>query len=287
MLDQNATRLDGQVALVTGSGSGIGRGIIETLAAHGAKAVVVDKREELAQEVAQAIVARGGEALACVADVTRAEDVARLESESSARFGPVDILVNNVGHFMPGAGPFLRTKESDWEGLYEVNFKHVLRCTHTFAPAMVERGSGSIISVSTIETFRGIPDNAVYSAFKTAITAFTRSFALEVAPRGVRVNGIAPETTETGQVPVGRWIPEQYRDRVEYMIPLGRFGRPDDHAGAALFLASSLSSWMTGVTLPVDGGAIAASGFYRLPKGGWTNAPVVEAPGIQPGSDRR
>ena len=139
-----------------------------------------------------------------------------------------------------------------------------------------------VISVSTIETLRGIPGNAVYSAFKTAITAFTRSFALEVAPRGVRVNAIAPETTDTSQVPVQDWISESQRDKIEYMIPLGRFGRPDDHAGAVLFLASELSSWVTGITLPVDGGAIAASGCYRLPSGGWTNAPVIESAGIQP-----
>ncbi|MEE8165681.1 MAG: SDR family oxidoreductase, partial [Myxococcota bacterium] len=113
------------------------------------------------------------------------------------------------------------------------------------------------------------------------ITAFTRIFALEVAPAGVRVNAIAPETTETGQVPVSRWIPEKYRDRIPNMIPLGRFGRPDDHAGVALFLASELSSWITGVTIPVDGGAIAASGFYRTASGEWTNAPIVEAAGIQ------
>ena len=283
MLDRDATSLDGRVALVTGSGSGIGRSIVETLAAHGACAIVVDKQAGLAAEVAAAIEERGGEALACTADVTTPDGVEALTAAALGRFGRVDVLVNNVGHFLPGAGPFLRTSEEDWEGLYDVNLRHVFRCTRAFGPGMVERGWGRIISVSTIETLRGIPGNAVYSAFKTAITAFTRSFALEVAPHGVRVNAIAPETTDTAQVPVGDWVPERYRDRVEYMIPLGRFGRPDDHAGAVLFLASELSSWITGVTLPVDGGAIAASGFYRLPSGAWTNAPVIEAPGIQPG----
>lgn len=283
MLDRDATSLDGKIALVTGSGSGIGQSIVETLAAHGASAVVVDKDEKLAAEVAAGIVGRGGEALACTADVTTAEGVETLTASALERFGRVDVLVNNVGHFMPGAGFFLNTTEADWEGLYDVNLRHIFRCTKAFAPGMVERGSGNIISISTIETLRGIPGNAIYSAFKTAITAFTRSFALEVAPHGVRVNAIAPETTETSQVPVSEWVPEQYRDRTEYMIPLGRFGRPDDHAGVALFLASELSSWVTGVTVPVDGGAIAASGFYRLPSGGWTNAPVIEAAGIAPG----
>jgi NAD(P)-dependent dehydrogenase (short-subunit alcohol dehydrogenase family) len=281
MLDRSVTSLDGKVALVTGSGSGIGQSIVETLSAHGAQVVVVDKDEKLASQVVEGIEKQGGEALSCCADVTTLEGVEKLTSEAKDRFGEVDILVNNVGNFMPGAGPFLNSSEEDWEGLYNINFKHILRCTKALAPSMVERGSGSIISVSTIETLRGIPGNVVYSAFKTAITAFTRSFALEVAPAGVRVNAIAPETTETSQVPVSRWIPEKYRDRIPNMIPLGRFGRPDDHAGVALFLASELSSWITGVTIPVDGGAIAASGFYRTVSGEWTNAPIVEAAGVQ------
>jgi 3-oxoacyl-[acyl-carrier protein] reductase len=282
MLEPNVTNLHGKVALVTGAGSGIGRSIVETLASHGARAVVVDRDAETARAVASGIEARGGEALACVVDVTTIEGVETLSAETEQRFGGVDVLVNNVGNFMPGAGPFLKSSEADWEALYDINFKHILRCTRAFAPSMVERGAGSIISVSTVETLRGIPGSAVYSAFKTAITAFTRSFALEVAPSGVRVNAIAPETTETAQVPVSRWIPEKYRDRIEYMIPLGRFGRPDDHAGAVLFLASELSAWVTGVTIPVDGGAIAAGGFYRLASGRWTNTPIVSDAGIQP-----
>jgi NAD(P)-dependent dehydrogenase (short-subunit alcohol dehydrogenase family) len=283
MLDRQATSLDSKVALVTGSGSGIGRSIVETFAAHGARVVVVDRDEKLATEVARAVERRGGEALACTADVCTREGVEALTGAALDRFGRVDVLVNNVGNFMPGAGPFLRSSEEDWEGLYEVNLKHIFRCTRALAPQMVERGSGSIINVSTVETLRGIPFNSIYSAFKTAITGFTRSFALEVAPSGVRVNAIAPETTDTGQVPVHRWIPERYAEKIPLMIPLGRFGTPDDHAGAALFLASDLASWVTGVTIPVDGGAIAASGFYRLESGAWTNAPIVTDAGIQPG----
>ncbi|MHA7835850.1 MAG: SDR family NAD(P)-dependent oxidoreductase [bacterium] len=283
MLEPQSTSLDSKVALVTGSGSGIGRSIVETFAAHGAQVVVVDREPDLAREVVSAIETRGGEALGCVVDVQSREGVEALATDALDRFGRVDILVNNVGNFMPGAGPFLRTTEEDWESLYEVNLKHVFRCTRALAPGMVERGSGSIINVSTIETFRGIPFNSIYAAFKTAITGFTRSFALEVAPRGVRVNAIAPETTETEQVPLQRWIPERHAEHVSRMTPLGRFGRPDDHAGAALFLASELSSWMTGVTLPVDGGAMAAAGFYRLANGNWTNAPIVSEAAIQPG----
>lgn len=282
MLDRTATSLDSKITLVTGAGGGIGRAIAETFGAHGAAVVVVDKREASAKEVAAAIEQRGGKALAVAVDVTQAAGIQQMKQAAESRFGRVDVLVNNVGNFMPGAGPFLQTTEADWEGLYEINLKHILRATHAFAPGMVERRSGCIISVSTIETMRGIPGNAVYSTFKTGITAFTRSFALEVAPYGVRVNAIAPETTDTDQVPVHRWIPEKYASKIPLMIPLGRFGRPDDHAGVALFLASDLSAWVTGVTVPVDGGAIAAAGFYRSADGAWTNAPIVADAGIQP-----
>ncbi len=282
MLDRKASSLDSKIALVTGSGGGIGRSIAETFAAHGASVVVVDKREAAAREVAEAIGKRGGQAIAVAVDVTQAAGIEQMKKAALERFGRVDVLVNNVGNFMPGAGPFLRTKEADWEGLYEINLKHILRATHALAPAMVERRSGCIINVSTIETLRGIPGNTIYSTFKTGITAFTRSFALEVAPYGVRVNAIAPETTDTDQVPVHRWIPSEYASKIPLMIPLGRFGTPDDHAGVALFLASDLSAWVTGVTVPVDGGAIAASGFYRLGDGSWTNAPIVADAGIKP-----
>ncbi len=283
MLERNATSLDGKVAVVTGSGSGIGQSIAETFAAHGAKVLVVDKQEDLARSVVAGIEKRGGVALACPVDVTRPESVSALSSAALDGYGQVDILVNNVGHFMPGAGPFLKTTEDDWEALYDINLKHIFRCTKALAPQMVERGSGSIINISTVETLRGIPGNSIYAAFKTGITAFTRCFALEVAPHGVRVNAIAPETTDTGQIPLSEWIPERYRDKIPLMIPMGRFGRPDDHAGAALFLASELSSWVTGITLPVDGGAITAGGFYRLEGDRWTNAPILADAGIHPG----
>jgi NAD(P)-dependent dehydrogenase (short-subunit alcohol dehydrogenase family) len=157
MLDRQASSLDSKIALVTGSGGGIGRSIAETFAAHGASVVVVDKREAAAREVAEAIGKRGGQAIAVPVDVTQAAGIEQMKKAALERFGRVDVLVNNVGNFMPGAGPFLRTKESDWEGLYEINLKHILRATHALAPAMVERRSGCIINVSTIETLRGIP----------------------------------------------------------------------------------------------------------------------------------
>jgi NAD(P)-dependent dehydrogenase (short-subunit alcohol dehydrogenase family) len=280
MLDRSASGLDGKVAVVTGGGGGIGRAISETFAAHGASVVLAENVPERAQETADAIRKRGHEVHACVVDVREPDGVARLREETLERFGRIDVLVNNVGDFLASA-KFLNTGPEQWNELYRINLDHVFHCTHAFAPRMIEQGDGgSIINVSTIEAFRGIPGAAVYSAFNCGVTGFTRSLALELGPERIRVNAIAPETTETLQVPVSKWMPEQNRDRIPYWIPLGRFGTPDDMAGCAVFLASDLSAWVTGTTIHCDGGALAAGGFYRVPDNGWTNTPIVTGSGI-------
>jgi NAD(P)-dependent dehydrogenase (short-subunit alcohol dehydrogenase family) len=276
-----AVSLEGKVAVVTGGGGGIGRGIAECFAAFGARVVVAERDPGRAEETARAIAARGGRALACVVDVQEAADVARLAEATFAAFGRIDVLVNNVGDFLGISKPFAETTEEEWEALYRINLLHVFRCTKAFVPRLVEQGSGgSIVNVSTIEAFRGIPGCAVYSAVNAAITGFTRSLAVELGPHRIRVNAIAPETTETLQVRPSRWIPPEKQHLVPYLTPLGRFGTPDDAAGCALFLASDLSAWVTGTTVHVDGGALAAGGFYRVPGGGWTNTPVVTGSAI-------
>jgi NAD(P)-dependent dehydrogenase (short-subunit alcohol dehydrogenase family) len=280
MLARSASSLEGKVSVVTGGGGGIGRGISETFAAHGARVVVAERDATRARETAESIRKAGGQALECVVDVQERAQVARLLQAALEAFGQVDVLVNNVGDFLASKA-FASSSEEDWEALYRINLKHVFYCCHAFVPRMIEQGrGGSIINVSTIEAFRGIPNCAVYSAFNCGVTGFTKSLALELGPARIRVNAIAPETTETLQVPVSRWIRPEHRERVPYWIPLGRFGTPDDMAGAAVFLASDLSAWVTGTTIHVDGGALAAGGFYRTPGGEWTNLPVVTGGGI-------
>jgi NAD(P)-dependent dehydrogenase (short-subunit alcohol dehydrogenase family) len=280
MLDRSASSLEGKVCVVTGGGGGIGRGISETFAAHGARVVVAERDPKRARETAESIRKAGGQGLECAVDVQERAQVAQLLQATLEAFGQIDVLVNNVGDFLASKS-FASSTEEDWEALYRINLKHVFYCCHAFVPRLIEQGrGGSIINVSTIEAFRGIPNCAVYSAFNCGVTGFTRSLALELGPARIRVNAIAPETTETLQVPVSRWIRPEHRDRVPYWIPLGRFGRPDDMAGAAVFLASDLSAWVTGTTLHVDGGALAAGGFYRTPGGEWTNLPVVTGGGI-------
>ncbi len=284
MLDRSAAALDGKVAIVTGGGGGIGRAISETFAAFGARVVIAEIDEGRAKETEAAIRERGHEGRACVVDVREPDDVSRLRDATLEAHGRVDVLVNNVGDFLHSA-KFLRSGPADWDALHRILFTHVMHCTHALAPQMVEQGDGgSIINVSTIEAFRGIPGAAVYSAYNCAITGFTRSLALELGPERIRVNAIAPETTDTLQVPVGKWLPEEHRDRIPYWIPIGRFGKPDDMAGCAVFLASDLSAWVTGTTLHCDGGALAAGGFYRIPSGGWTNTPIVTGSGMGVGS---
>ena len=281
MLDRTASLLEDKVAIVTGGGGGIGRGISEAFAAHGAQVVVAERDEGRARETVLAIEKSGGCAHACIVDVCDVEQVEELKETVLREFGRVDTLVNNVGDFLGLVKPFVQSAEEEWEALYSINFKHMLYCTHAIVPHMLERGGGGcIVNISTIEAFRGIPNCAVYSAFNSAITGFTKSLALELGPEKIRVNAIAPETTETLQVRPSRWIREENQHRVPYWIPLGRFGSPDDAAGCAVFLASELSSWVTGTTIHLDGGALAAGGFYRVPGGAWTNLPIVTGAGI-------
>jgi NAD(P)-dependent dehydrogenase (short-subunit alcohol dehydrogenase family) len=266
-----------KVAVVPGGGGGIGKAISLNFAKNGAKVVVAEIEDEQAEKTVVEIRNSGGEAIASVVDVQESEQVSEMVKTAFGEYGQVDILVNNVGDFlMERIKPFLLSTEEDWEAYYRINLKHVFLCTKAIVPRMIERGAGgSVVNVSTIEAFRGIPNLAIYSAFKAGITAFTKSVALEMAEHGIRVNAIAPDNTETRQVPLrGVIVPPEYEDRSPCMMPLGRFGEPDDIAGVALFLASDLSRFVTGTTVHADGGTLAASGWYRtLDERGWTNLP--------------
>jgi NAD(P)-dependent dehydrogenase (short-subunit alcohol dehydrogenase family) len=271
----DAVHLTGKVAVVTGGGGGIGRAVSETFAAHGAKVVVAEIDAGRAAETVDVIRAAGGDALPHPVDVRQRDEVTALADATLAEYGRVDVLVNNVGHYLFRATPFLETDEEHWDSLYAVNLRHMFLCTRAFAPRMVEQGDGgSIVNVSTVEAFRGIPLMAAYSAFKAGVTQFTKSLAVELGNDSVRVNAIAPDLTETIQVPYERWVPEEQRHLIPRWVPVGRFGTPDDIAGVALFLASDLSAFVTGTTVHADGGSLAAGGWYRTESGRWTNRPL-------------
>ncbi len=273
--------MSGRTALVTGGGAGIGRGIAEAFGRLGARVIVAEIDPVRAENVRGALAALGVDAYVSVTDVRDGVQVDTLMGEVARRYGALDVLINNVGDFLYIVKPFEQTTEADWSALYDINLRHIFLVTRAAIPLLRKASSGaSIVNISTIEAFRGIPNAALYSAFKAAITGFTKSLALELGPAGIRVNAIAPETTATEQVKPGVYIRPQYRDNTPRWIPLGRFGEPSDAAGCAVFLATELSAWVTGTTIHLDGGALAAGGWYRTPTGEWTNTPVVTDSGF-------
>lgn len=193
------------------------------------------------------------------------------------RYGRADVLVNNVGHWLRHPGNFVDTDPRLWDELYHINLHHVFLLTQAFLPAMVDRHAGAIVNVSSIEGLRGYPEDPVYAAFKAAVIAFTRSLAVQVGNQGVRVNAIAPDVTESLQVPYLQWLSPEEQTRWPQWVPVGRMGLPEDQAGVILFLASDLSSFVTGHTIPTDGSTGAAGGWFRSarrPGREWTNRPV-------------
>jgi NAD(P)-dependent dehydrogenase (short-subunit alcohol dehydrogenase family) len=268
----------GKAVLVTGGGVGIGRATAEAFAAAGAHVSIIEVDPARA---AQAQAALGDDALVITGDVTDGAVVLSAAQAIQERFGGLDVLVNNVGDFLQLAKPLDQLTEIDIARLYATNLGQVFNVTRAMIPLLRNKAPGSsIVSVSSIEGFRGIPNCAVYAACKAGITGFTQSLALELGPVGIRVNLIAPETTDTPQVPVSLMIPEENRKHVPNWIPLGRFGTPTDMADGILFLASPMAAWITGTALHIDGGALAAAGWYRDERGVWTNMPIVSGNGL-------
>lgn len=261
--------LTGQVAVVTGGGGGIGAATACALAAAGAHVVVAEIDEQLGKDTVERIRAAGHSGEAVIVDVTRHGDVERLASTVEA----ADVLVNNVGHHL-GAQPFLETDASHWDALHAVNLFHVFACCRCFLPHMIERGTGSIVNVTSVEGLRGYPADPVYGAYKAAVAHFTRCLALDVAAHGVRVNAIAPDVTQSLQVDYDTMVPDDLRDRWPVWVPVGRRGEPADSADVVVFLASPLSRFVTGHVIPTDGGTLAAGGWFRtVGRGRWTNRP--------------
>ena len=267
-----------RVAVVTGGGGGIGGATARLFAQHGARVVIADIDSERARQTADEITAAGGSALAFVTDVRDADQVAALARGALERYGRVDALVNNVGHWLRHPGNFVDTDAQFWDELYRINLHHVFLVTHTFLPAMIDQHAGAIVNVSSVEGLRGYPEDPVYAAFKAAVIHFTRSLAVQVGVDGVRVNAIGPDVTESLQVPYSQWLSAEEQLQWPRWVPVGRMGLPEDQARVILFLASELSAFVTGHTIPTDGGTGAAGGWFRSsrrPDREWTNRPVA------------
>jgi meso-butanediol dehydrogenase/(S,S)-butanediol dehydrogenase/diacetyl reductase len=252
-------RLPDTVALVTGGGSGIGRAIGLRFAQEGARVILADRYGDRAEVVAEEITAAGGEAIGLEADVADEVAVNAMAEQAIAAFGRVDVLVNNAG--LSKGDDILEMDGETWDLNLDVVLKGVFLCSKAILPGMRERGRGVILNIGSVNGLTGIGEMA-YSAAKAGMVNLTQNLAVRHGPAGVRVNCIAPGTIRT---PI--WasrVAEDPRvfDRLTPWYPLRRVGEPDDIANAALFLASDEASWITGVTLCVDGGLLAGSGNF-------------------------
>lgn len=260
----------GKVAVVTGGGSGIGLGIADGFATHGVAVMIADVDGARGQAAADQLVAAGGRAASVTTDVRDTDQVRAAVDATVERFGTLDILVNNAGGVR--GQPFVEQSERSWRRHIDLNLVSVLAGVSAAAPVMAGGGrGGAILNVVSIEAARAAPRYAVYAACKAAVVSFTRTMALELAADGIRVNAIAPDVVATPGIGMGTDQPPlspEAEAGFRAYVPLGRVGDPSDTAGAALFLCSDLGRYVTGVTLPVDGGTWASSGWTRTPDDG-------------------
>jgi NAD(P)-dependent dehydrogenase (short-subunit alcohol dehydrogenase family) len=273
------SRLDGQAAFVTGGGGGIGRAIAIRLAEAGADVAVFDVIAERAEEAAARVRECGRQALALAGDAMDRTALRAAIARTAQQFGRLDILVNNAGGTAPRA--FLDQSERSWLRHIDLNLTSMLAATHAAAPIMIGGGrGGAILNVASIEASRAAPHFAVYAACKAGMVSFTRSMAVELGEHQIRVNCIAPDHTispgtmgnRAGAVDPATWRERSDAevDAMNRLIPLGREGVDLECGDAAVFLCSRASSYVTGVTLPIDGGTWAAGGWVRGRDGGWT-----------------
>jgi NAD(P)-dependent dehydrogenase (short-subunit alcohol dehydrogenase family) len=252
--------------VVSGGAQSIGKAIALGFAAYGADVAIVDRDGAGAEQAAAEVRALGRRALALHGDCRERATWRELAARTLAELGPAQILVNNVGGNV-GRVDFLDSTEDQWHAALQQNLFPALYGIQTFVPEMISRGlAGSVINVSTIEAFRAAPGYSIYAAAKAGVANLTKTLALELGARGIRVNGIAPDITPTPRLRLGS--PEQI-ERMGRSFPLARFGKPEDYVGTALYLASDLSAWITGETLQVGGGTLAAAGWLRDASGNW------------------
>jgi 3-oxoacyl-[acyl-carrier protein] reductase len=245
-IDPSKILLTGRVAVVTGGGEGIGRGIAEGLAAFGATVAIWERNPDTCASTAESLGVLG-----LVTDVRDSEQVDAALDRTVGELGTVSILVNNAGGVF--ASPLLETSENGWDALYRSNLRQVLLCTQRVCQRLVEAGlPGSVINVTSIEGVRAAPGYAAYAAAKAGVINYTKTAALELATRGIRVNALAPDLTVTEGLL--RVSPEGLPDGARHMIPMARPGRVDEMASAAVFLASDMSSYVTGCIIMADGG---------------------------------
>jgi len=247
-------RLKNKVAIVTGSGAGIGRAIATTFAREGACVVVADMDEEAGRGTVATIQASGGTALFVRTDVSQVEETQRLVEAALSAYGRLNALVNNAGVYT--RGDVVSTSVEAWNRLLSINLTGVFLCCKAAIPALREAGGGAIVNISSSVGWQyAAPGIAAYAASKFGVTGLTKAMACDHLPENIRVNCICPGPTDTPLIRASR-SPEDLQAFKEAQ-PIGRLGSPDEIAAAALFLASDEASFVTGVAFPVDGGQAA------------------------------
>ena len=245
-------KLQDKVAIVTGAASGFGRGIAELFALEGARVIAADINGEGARQLAAAL---GNNVVAVSCDVSKKVDVDAMVLAATEAFGGLDIVVNNAG-ITHRNQPLLDVGEAEFDRIYAVNVKSIYLSTLAAVPEMEQRGGGTIINIASTAGIRPRPGLTWYNGSKGAVITLTKSMAVELAPKNIRVNAINPVMGETGMLQQFMGLPDTPENRAKFTagIPLGRLSQPYDIANAALFLAEPASSFITGVALEVDGG---------------------------------
>lgn len=268
-MDPSSILLTDRVAIVTGGGQGIGAGIARVFARFGAHVVIADKNAEAGERVAADVRELGREGIAITTDVRDFDQVNELVAQTVSQLGGLDILVNNAGGTRYAS--FTELGQRGWQRHMQLNFDGLFGPTDAAVRAMQAGGrQGSIINIASIEALRAAPMFSVYAACKAGMVNFTRSLALELADQGIRVNAIAPDVINSPHLDdyegsaTGGTAAARQRG-----IPLGRAGEPEDVAGACVYLASEMAAYVTGITLSVDGGTYASSGWTRNEDGSW------------------
>ncbi len=251
--------LSGRVAIVTGASRGIGREIALAYAQAGARVVLASRRQEGLEAVAAEIRERGGEALPVAAHVGEVQAVEALVARAVEAFGGVDILVNNAAT-NPHFGPMMDATVAQWDKIMEVNLRSAFLLIQQVVPHMRRRGRGKIINMASIAGLRPSPAMGIYSVSKAGLIMLTQVMAKELGPENIQVNALAPGVIKT-RFSSALWESAEVSERIVQATALGRLGEPGDVVGAAMFLASSDSDYITGVTLLVDGGMALAGGI--------------------------
>ena len=262
-------RLSGKVAVVTGGGSGIGRGIVLAMAKEGADVAIPDIQVLNAEKVAEEVKALGRKCLPMRTDVTSSADVKSMFERTREALGKVDILVNNAGMASPPGMPFMNNTEDDWDKTFAVNTKSVFLTCKAIAPYFIERKAGRIINIASIAGPLAAPTMPPYSVAKGGVITFTRVIAKELAPHGITVNAICPgvlwtdfwqklaaHIAATNPAFTGLTARQVFDKRVGDIIPMKREQEPEDIGWAAVFLASDEARYITGQSLNVDGGCV-------------------------------